>query len=527
MICCGSWRRGTPAARRRGRRASCGTRSRTPDGRRGRGGDDKSLRPWPTPAEMPTPSVDGETEPEEWPTLDAARPPRIAGDFVRAVEPHTEADPVALLASFLVAFGNVVGRTAYVRVGGDRHYGNEFICLVGASSRARKGTSLGYVLDAFEGVDEAWTKRRVNGLSSGEGMIAAVAGNVEPSDEREDHDPRHPPVGHRGRVRQRAPAAQAGGEHAVGRDPQRLGPWRSVHAHEAGAAACAERPRQHPGSHHEGRAGPLPRQRGRFNGFCNRFLWVLCRRSKLVPDASTPTLDGLRQRLTLVAQRAKRLGEVRRSESARALAGTCTADLVAEKRGIVGRSHVTGRSARGAAVPALRPAGRRGHDRRAAPAGGVALWRYCDESARHDLRRRRGLRGRTLEAKIRRLVRERPGIGRTELRDAISHKIKADELERALAWLEATGELRRESVSGTERLYPVDKRRQMQLRRRSRPRSARTARPDTEFFGSLAAIRAAKAGNAHAHAHAAGGGARHARGAARLAERQRGRVRPA
>lgn len=34
----------------------------------------------------------------------------LAGDIVRAIEPHTEADPVALLVQFLVAFGSVVGR---------------------------------------------------------------------------------------------------------------------------------------------------------------------------------------------------------------------------------------------------------------------------------------------------------------------------------------------------------------------------------------------------------------------------------
>ena len=124
-----------------------------------------------------------ETEAEEWPTLDAAALHGLAGEFVGTVEPHSEADPVALLVSFLVAFGSLAGRNAYVRAGGDRHYANEFACLVGALSRARKGTSLGYILDAFDGVDEAWTKRRVNGLSSGEGVIAAVAGNVEADDD--------------------------------------------------------------------------------------------------------------------------------------------------------------------------------------------------------------------------------------------------------------------------------------------------------------------------------------------------------
>ena len=34
----------------------------------------------------------------------------LAGDFVRLVEPHTEADPIALLGNFLVGAGVLFGR---------------------------------------------------------------------------------------------------------------------------------------------------------------------------------------------------------------------------------------------------------------------------------------------------------------------------------------------------------------------------------------------------------------------------------
>jgi hypothetical protein len=39
----------------------------------------------------------------------------VAGEIVRAIEPHSEADPAALLIQFLVAFGNLVGHAAYSR----------------------------------------------------------------------------------------------------------------------------------------------------------------------------------------------------------------------------------------------------------------------------------------------------------------------------------------------------------------------------------------------------------------------------
>lgn len=67
-----------------------------------------------------------------WPTaMDPAAYHGLAGRFVRALEPATEADPAALLVQFLVGVGNAVGRTAHAVVEGDRHYCNEFAVLVG------------------------------------------------------------------------------------------------------------------------------------------------------------------------------------------------------------------------------------------------------------------------------------------------------------------------------------------------------------------------------------------------------------
>ncbi|MEW6229964.1 MAG: hypothetical protein AB1700_18055, partial [Bacillota bacterium] len=59
----------------------------------------------------------------------------LAGDIVRTIEPHTEADPVALLVQFLVAFGNAVGRGPHFVAEADRHGLNLFACLVGATAK--------------------------------------------------------------------------------------------------------------------------------------------------------------------------------------------------------------------------------------------------------------------------------------------------------------------------------------------------------------------------------------------------------
>ena len=108
----------------------------------------------------------GKSDPT-WPILDDAALHGVAGDIVRAIGPHSEADPAALLVQTLVAFGNCVGRSAYYEVEADRHYTNLFAVLVGKTAKGRKGTSLGQVKRLFRTVDENWTTSCVqSGFSS-------------------------------------------------------------------------------------------------------------------------------------------------------------------------------------------------------------------------------------------------------------------------------------------------------------------------------------------------------------------------
>src|ERR1700690_2007542 len=63
------------------------------------------------------------------------------GEAARDIEPLTEADPMAVLAQLLVAFGNAVGRGPRVVLGNIRQWANLFAVIVGKSSKSRKGTS--------------------------------------------------------------------------------------------------------------------------------------------------------------------------------------------------------------------------------------------------------------------------------------------------------------------------------------------------------------------------------------------------
>jgi hypothetical protein len=95
-----------------------------------------------------------------------------AGEIVRAIEPHTEADPAAVLIQLLIGFGNVIGRSAFFRASADRHYLNLYGVLVGKTAKGRKGSSWSVVLEVLKSCDSNWAQNQVvSGLSSGEGLI--------------------------------------------------------------------------------------------------------------------------------------------------------------------------------------------------------------------------------------------------------------------------------------------------------------------------------------------------------------------
>src|ERR1700756_928444 len=117
---------------------------------------------------------------DAWPIMDDAAYYGLAGEIVRTIDPHSEADPVALLVQGLVFFGNVIGNSAHYRVEADHHHANLFAVLVGRSAKGRKGTSGGRVRSVIETVDQPWIEERMKGgLSSGEGLINEVRDEVK------------------------------------------------------------------------------------------------------------------------------------------------------------------------------------------------------------------------------------------------------------------------------------------------------------------------------------------------------------
>jgi hypothetical protein len=99
----------------------------------------------------------------------------LAGEIVRALEPHSEADLAALLVQLLVTFGSCKGRDPFFFVEATKHHTNLFVALVGETAKARKGTSWARICDLFLQVAVLWESlRRPGSLSSGEGLIYEV-----------------------------------------------------------------------------------------------------------------------------------------------------------------------------------------------------------------------------------------------------------------------------------------------------------------------------------------------------------------
>jgi hypothetical protein len=259
----------------------------------------------------------------------------LAGELVRVLEPASEADPAALLVQALVAFGSMVGRTAYFVAESDRHYPNEFAALVGETAKARKGSSWGRIECALAAIDEGWEQRVQTGLSSGEGVVwwcrdpltkrERVKGSNPIQYEEVEADPGAPDK----RLLVLEPEfanvlqvieRQANTLSAIlrlawdGRTLQTL-------AKNAGAKAT--------GTHVSVIAHITAEEVRRLltstqaaNGFGNRFMWFCSRRSKRLPEGGQ--VDGqavadLRRRFADALAFAWAQGEMRRDEDARCL----------------------------------------------------------------------------------------------------------------------------------------------------------------------------------------------------------------
>lgn len=102
----------------------------------------------------------------------------LAGDIVTLITSNSEADRSAVLITLLILFGACCGSGVHVNVGETKHPPRLFAAIVGASSRARKGTSFDPINRIIQRVGELNSARvcqiSYGPSSSGEGLTFAV-----------------------------------------------------------------------------------------------------------------------------------------------------------------------------------------------------------------------------------------------------------------------------------------------------------------------------------------------------------------
>lgn len=321
----------------------------------------------------------------------------LAGDLVRRIEPHTEADRAALLIQILTAFGNVIGHDPFAMADGSRHAMNLFCVLVGESSKSRKGTSQQHVLRVFGHADQNWREKCiVNGLSSGEGLIWAVHDEITRTVEDKKTGERKTELVDAGIADKRLCVTE--GEFAnvlkvITREGNTLSPvirasWDSgnLRTLTKNSPACAT-------DAHISIVGHITNCQLRrlltetesANGFGNRFLWLAVRRSKCLPEGGNidaENLNDLIMRLHTAIEFARNASEVTRDDESRELWRIVYPELSEGKPGLVGA--ITARAEaqvlRLSAIYALLDCStkiRPEHHRAA-----LALWNYCDRSAK-------------------------------------------------------------------------------------------------------------------------------------------------
>jgi len=413
----------------------------------------QSVEPWRTVKASSLDSCPGELSENTWPQIRSEAFHGLAGEIVRAIEPHSEADPIALLIQMLVSIGSIIGRTAHFRVEGQPHYLNLFAVLVGKTSKGRKGTSWGRIKQYLAHVDDHWLTHRVqSGLVSGEGMIHAV---------------RDPVMGKEAIRLDRRIAGYQDVEVDAGEPDKRLLCIEEEYANvlrmleRQGNSLSARIREAWQGSNlgsmtknastrckepHIGIIGHVTDEEIRryltatesANGFGNRHLWLMVRRSKVLPEGGDhePSAE-LARRLYHVVQVARKMGELKRDDEARKQWNEVYGPLSEGRPGLTGC--MIGRAEAQVmrlsclyAVMDQSPIVKASHLKAA-----LALWDYCEASVRTIFGNATG--DEVAETIYQGLRRNPDGLSRTQISELFGRNKPASRIDSALSLLLKNG----------------------------------------------------------------------------------------
>ena len=366
-----------------------------------------------------------------------------AGEFVLRTDPHTESHPMALLSQFLVAFGTASGNSAHYEVEASHHHTNEFVVLVGPSSKGRKGSSWDHVEALMHDVDEGFVERCIaSGMSSGEGLIAEVADNGETAS-----------TGEKRKLIIESEFAQV--MKVLAREGNTLSPViRNAWDGKTLQTMAKNSPLRATGAH-VGIVGHITKHEllrhitatELANGFFNRFMVVAVERSKTLPFGGRlggEELDRVRERVRLAARFASVNQHITFDPQARERWITAYDDLSRGEAGLAGAAtaRAEAHTVRLALIYALLDCSdviQLEHLEAA-----LAFWSYSEASARWVFG---DSTGDPTADEIWSMARERKdGVTRTEVSNLFSRNKKAREIDRALQALIDTGRLERATI---------------------------------------------------------------------------------
>lgn len=376
----------------------------------------------------------------------------LAGDIVRAIAPHSEADPMALLPQTLAAFGNIVGRGPHFVAEEDEHPLQIWPVLVGITAKSRKGSAWSRIRRICHAADPDWADERIQlGLSSGEGLIWAV----------------HDPIVHT------ETNPETGEEREVTDDPgvedKRLLVFESefssvlkVASRDGNTLSAILRQTWDRGDLQILTKNSPAKATGTLisviahitrdellrylttteagNGYANRYLWFAVRRANILPEGGRldqGEVDNLADRLRAAVAFARGVDEMRRDDEARAIWFKVYPELSEGQPGLLGAvtSRAEAQVMRLACIYACLD--RSAVIRKEHLMAALALWEYSEASARFIFGE---ALGDPLADEIRKALRNNPeGLTRTEIRDIFKRNRKGEEIEKALCVLAQCG----------------------------------------------------------------------------------------
>lgn len=386
------------------------------------------------------------TQVQTMPMLDPAAYHGLAGEIVHVVGPHSEADPVGLLASFLAEFAVMIGREPHLTLDGSYHPLVVYPVLVGTSSKSRKGSAGKRIGRIFRAVVAEWTRGLYKGtLSSGEGLVWAVRDSVFGTDKKGQEvcldegvtDKRlflvQPEFGSVLRVMARDGNSLSGTIRDAW-DGEDLAPMTKGNRIRATAP-------------HIGIAGHVTREEllrnltttEASNGFGNRFVWLLVQRSKELPFSSSPSdaeLNPLIVKTRNALEFARTVGQITMSNDTKTVWAAVYSRLSADRPGLAGAllNRAEANVMRHSALYALLDSRQVIEPQHLQAA--LALWEYAEKST--------GMifgdsSGDPVKDAILSAVRKSGGMDDTEIYNLFHRNVTAARISRAKAELKASG----------------------------------------------------------------------------------------